>query len=136
MMEYVFSRRSYDNMRGVHPDLVACAVMALYRYSTLDFVIIEGVRSIRRHEHLQDREDPVTWTSNSKHLIQADGFGHALDIAPLINNRIPWDNRNAFRNVSQAMKFAARYLGIQIVWGGDWKSVFDGAHYEIIKGYK
>ena len=132
-MEFVFSQRSLNNMRGVHPDLVACTVIALYRYTTVDFGVIEGVRSKERHRRLMNMEEAVTWTSNSKHMIQSDGFGHAVDLAPWIDGEIPWKNREPFRNVSQAMKFAARYLGIQIVWGGDWKSIFDGAHYELIR---
>jgi len=125
---YKFSQRSYDNLRGVHPDLVACVVACLYRYTTIDFTVIEGVRTLERQKVLV--EQGKSWTMDSKHLPQSDGFGHAVDLAPWVDGGIPWDHWPSFEYVAVAMKFAARHLGVNITWGGDWK-VRDGPHFQL-----
>ncbi len=131
-MTYQFSQRSLDNLRGVHPDLVACVVACLYRYSTVDFVVTEGVRTIEKQERMvrQGRSQ----TMDSYHLEQKDGFAHAVDLAPWIQGEIPWDNWKAFKDIASAMKMAAKYLDIQITWGGDWETLKDGPHFQIERG--
>ena len=129
-MVYKFSRRSLDNLRGVHPDLVAVVVAALYRYATIDFAVIEGVRDRDRQAEMV--RQGKSWTMDSKHLIQPDGFAHAVDLAPWVDGGIPWDDWQAFYNLSQAMKFAARYMGVTITWGGDWE-VRDGPHFQLLR---
>ena len=123
-----FSKRSYNNLKGIHPDLSACVVACLYRYTPVDFVVIEGIRNIDEQKVLV--QQGKSWTLDSKHLVQPDGFGHAVDLAPWVRGGIPWDEWRRFEEINKAMQMAARYLQISIGWGGDW-TVKDGPHFQL-----
>lgn len=128
-MKYKFSNRSLNNLKEVHPDLVACVVLSLYVFSDIDFAVIEGSRTIERQRVLFN--SGKSKTMNSKHLIQSDGFSHAVDLVPWVNGTIPWDDWNAFKRVSNAMNRSSKYLDIDIIWGGDWKNFKDGPHFQL-----
>jgi peptidoglycan L-alanyl-D-glutamate endopeptidase CwlK len=128
---YFFSARSFENLRGVRPDLVACVVLCLYRYATTDFVVIDGVRTIDQQRIYV--AEGSSGTMDSKHLVQPDGWGHAVDLAPLIQGEIPWENWQAFHDLYVAMTYAAKQLRIIIEWGGAWKGkmAHDGPHFQL-----
>lgn len=126
MNTYTLSQRSQNNLNDVHQDLVRVVYLAL-TFSEYDFVVIEGVRSLIRQKELM--KEGKSKTLNSRHLT-----GHAVDIAPLVNGVIPWQDWSAFESVSKAMKKAAHQLGVSINWGGDWVSFRDGPHYELCRG--
>lgn len=126
MNTYTLSQRSQNNLNNVHQDLVRIVYLAL-TFSEYDFVVIEGVRSLIRQKELM--KEGKSKTLNSRHLT-----GHAVDIVPLVNGVIPWQDWSAFESVSKAMKKAAYQLGISINWGGDWVSFRDGPHYELCRG--
>ncbi len=44
---------------------------------------------------------------------------------------LTWD-RDAYAEIATAWKRAADELGVKIRWGGDFKSFFDGPHFELI----
>ena len=128
MTGYRFSSRSLDNLKGVHPDLIACVVLALYKYTPVDFMVVEGMRS------LEDQRiyfaEGSTWTMASKHLVQSDGTSHAVDLAPIVEGAVPWHSWDKFEDVNRAMQIAADEVGVAVKWGGDWK-VKDGPHYQL-----
>ncbi len=64
-------------------------------------------------------------TMNSRHLT-----GHAVDLAALVGGRIRWD-WPLYASLADAMKTAAKELGVAIVWGGDWPRFRDGPHFEL-----
>jgi len=129
MTNYIFSQRSLDNLNGVHPDLLACVVCALYKHTTVDFSIICGVRTWEQQK--KEVEEGNSWTMKSKHLLQQDGFAHAVDLAPYIGGTVPWKDLHSFRLVKEAMFKSADELGIKLKWGGDWKNKTDMPHYYI-----
>lgn len=122
MRKFNFSRRSIDNLRGVHPDLVAVVKLALAK-STVDFVVTEGLRTSARQRELVARG--ASQTMNSRHLT-----GHAIDFVPWIDGGVRWD-WPPFHLIAKAFKEAAAELKIPIVWGGDWTSFRDGPHVEL-----
>jgi peptidoglycan L-alanyl-D-glutamate endopeptidase CwlK len=137
-MSFVFGKSSKARLAGVHPSLVACAEKAL-SYGEMDFAVVQGVRTKAEQARLyaQGRTAPgpkVTWTLNSKHLPQKDGYGHAIDIAPYIDGKISWDEKH-FYNLAKLMLTAAKELGILLEWGGNWKTK-DLPHFEIRTGEK
>ncbi|EAX4766232.1 M15 family metallopeptidase [Salmonella enterica] len=119
----ILTRRSEEILKGVHPDLIRVIRLAS-QLSPVDFIITEGLRTPARQQELV--RAGKSQTLNSRHLT-----GHAVDLAPWVNNTIPWQDWQAFSRVAQAMKQAASALSVPIVWGGDWKHFKDGPHFEL-----
>lgn len=117
--DWKFSQRSISKLTGVHPELVLVASRAL-SYSPYDFGITDGVRTLAQQEKLV--ADGKSKTMNSRHLT-----GDAIDFAVYIDGAITWD-ADYYGAVAGAFKVAARELAVDIDWGGDFKSFFDGPH--------
>ncbi|OZI58702.1 M15 family metallopeptidase [Bordetella genomosp. 1] len=132
MPEYRLSARSVSRLAGVHPDLVAVVNLAIQRALT-DFTVVEGVRTPARQRELV--ASGASRTMESYHLPQADGLGHAVDLAPLVDGAIPWNNWAAFAELAGVVKACAAELGIPIEWGGDWKTFKDGPHFQIPRNW-
>jgi len=139
-MGYILGTRSRKNLEGVHPDLVNVVLLAIDR-SPVDFGVICGVRTLKQQEDLyaQGRTKPgpiVTWTMNSKHLIQeGTGFGHAVDLGAFVAGELRWD-WPLYHKIADAMKSAAKELEVNITWGGEFKTKKDGPHFQIEIGKK
>lgn len=123
MSKYAFSKRSEENLRGVHPDLVKVIRRAL-ELTDIDFMVIEGKRNEARQRDLV--ASGKSQTMNSRHLT-----GHAVDCAPLVNREIPWKDWSKFKLVADAVLQAGKELGIDVEWGGNWKSFKDGPHFQL-----
>lgn len=123
MSKFRLSKRSEENLRGVHPDLVEVVHRAL-EITDIDFMVIEGKRNEARQRQLV--ASGKSQTMNSRHLT-----GHAVDCAPLVNNQIPWNDWSYFKKVADAMMQAAKELGVDIEWGGNWKTFKDGPHFQL-----
>lgn len=133
MPNFRFSHRSDNNLKGVNANLVKVVRRAL-EITTVDFIVIEGVRTVARQQQLYDQGRKtegkiVTWTMKSKHI-----DGNAVDLLPVTG----WDNLSSFKAVSKAMFQAASELGVKITWGADWngngiqeKGETDSPHFEI-----
>jgi len=118
----VLNPRSEKNLAGVHPKLVA-VVRRAADVSDIEFMVIEGLRTIDRQKQLVAKG--ASKTMNSKHIT-----GHAVDLAPMVDGEIRWD-WPLFHKLAPIIKQAAKDMGVNIVWGGDWRSFADGPHWEI-----
>jgi len=116
-MGFSFGRASERRLKGVHPDLVAVNRLALKK-SSQDFTVFEGVRDIETQREYVRRG--VSQTMNSKHLLQPDGYGHAVDNVPWINGGPRWELVPCCM-IAQAVREAAEELNIRIRWGGCWQ---------------
>ncbi|MEQ4620241.1 M15 family metallopeptidase [Providencia vermicola] len=123
MSKFKFSNRSEENLRGVHPDLVKVTRRAL-ELTNIDFMVIEGKRTEARQRQLV--KNGASQTMNSRHLT-----GRAVDCAPLVGREIPWNDWSKFKLVADAMLQAAKELGVDLEWGGNWKSFKDGPHFQL-----
>jgi peptidoglycan LD-endopeptidase CwlK len=119
-----------EKLTGVHPSLVKLAKKAGEKYN---IIILEGVRDASRQKELF--EQGKSKTLNSKHLIQKDGYSHAIDIAP---DPVNWNDREQFVALSFYLKGLADSIGIEIRQGVDWdgdlnikEHWFDGPHIEL-----
>lgn len=116
----ILTKRDTDRLSGVNGKLAAVVFKAA-EITEQRFMVAEGLRTKQRQAELyaQGRTKPgkiVTWTMKSKHI---DGL--AVDLAPLnASGGIDWNDLKAFARVADAMKAAAKELGVQIRHGGDW----------------
>ncbi|CAB3705640.1 M15 family metallopeptidase [Achromobacter piechaudii] len=133
MSQFQLSQRSQTRLIGVHPDLVAVVKLAIQR-STVDFMVVEGVRTLAQQRDYVAKG--ASRTMSSYHLPQTDGFGHAVDLAPLMGGAIPWNNWSAFSDLAAVVKACAAELGVPVEWGGDWKSFKDGPHFQIPRDWR
>lgn len=132
----------HHKLDGVHPSLVKRVELAA-RIGSQPFMVLEGVRSEARQKELyaQGRTKPgkiVTWTLNSKHKKQADGYGHAVDLGP---DPMDWNTIAKFDAIADAMFAADKTIddGLTIRWGYNWdgdsrpreKGESDGPHFEL-----
>lgn len=68
---------------------------------------------------------------NSRHLT-----GHAVDLIALLDSDGDGDKEPSWHGplyyrIAEAMKVAARQQKVPLEWGGDWKSFFDGPHFQL-----
>ena len=126
-MSYKLGNTSQQRLVGVHPNLVKVVLRAI-EITAQDFAVNEGLRTLERQRHLV--ASGASQTLNSKHLKQADGFGHAVDL-------VPWDDFDGngtsemswhwghFYPIAEAMRAAAKELGVRVRWGGCWQCLND-----------
>lgn len=127
MSNWKLSRRSQMRLQGVHPDLVKVVYRAL-ELSPYDFGITEGKRTLETQKKYV--AEGKSKTVNSYHLEQGDGYSHAIDIVVYVNGKVTWEI-GYYRKVAQAFFTAAIESGIQIEWGGLWRTFCDGPHYQL-----
>ena len=121
-MSFRLSQRSHERLKGVHPDLVA-VVEAAILLTPVDFMITEGLRTPARQAELV--RTGASRTLNSRHLT-----GHAVDVAAWIDGGVRWD-WPLYPRIAEAFKATAREQGTAIIWGGDWRTLRDGPHFEL-----
>lgn len=126
-MSFSFSRRSLENLKDVHPDLIRVVTRGLI-LSKIDFVITEGKRTLERQKEL--KAAGKSQTLDSKHL-----SGHAIDVAAYVNGEVKWE-WEYYEEISHAMKRASEELTIPLKWGGDWDTFKDGVHFELMREEK
>lgn len=154
------TERDELRLTGVHPNLVRVVRRAAaLANDTNEFFVLEGVRTREQMltnwgkgrteadcraagvpvQYAKPNERKVTWLRNplkSKHALQSDGFGHAVDVAPL---PLDWNDLKAFDRVGFLMLRAAQIEGVSIRWGADWnrngrlreKGETDSPHFEL-----
>jgi peptidoglycan L-alanyl-D-glutamate endopeptidase CwlK len=114
--------RSLKNLDGVHADLVR-VVRRAAELTEVDFIVTEGVRTMKRQRELVAAG--ASRTLASRHLT-----GHAIDFAPVVGGEVTW-KWPPFFLIADAFKRVAREQGVAIVWGGDWLRFKDGPHIEL-----
>ena len=125
-------KRSRSRLEGVHPDMRAVVELAI-TIAMVDFTVLEGVRSDERQIALFAAG--ATSTMNSRHKVKKveDGgtsLAHAVDLGAWVDGGVRWD-WPLYDKIAAAMKLAAIELGIEIEWGGDWRTFRDGPHFQL-----
>ncbi len=117
-----FGTRSLSRLQGVHPDLVRVMEKAITN-SPHDFSITEGLRTPERQRELVSQG--ASRTLMSRHLT-----GHAVDIAIIKDGKAVWDFP-LYQEVAEHIEKVAVEEGVSIVWGGRWRGLRDGVHFEL-----
>lgn len=119
---YSLGKRSRERLNGVHPDLVKVVERAI-EISTVDFTVLEGLRTPERQKVLM--EAGASQTLNSRHIT-----GHAVDLGAWVDGEVRWD-WPLYHQIAKAMKAASVELAIPVEWGGDWSRFKDGPHWQL-----
>tara|TARA_R110000850_G_scaffold269167_3_gene401066 strand:- start:18062 stop:18430 length:369 start_codon:yes stop_codon:yes gene_type:complete len=119
---FKLSKRSIERMTGVDDNLVKIVKRAI-EITPIDFGVTEGLRTKERQKKLV--ADGKSRTMRSRHLV-----GEAVDVVAYIGSDISWDKKY-YHQIADAMKQAAEELDLNITWGGDWQTFFDGCHFQI-----
>lgn len=121
-MGFKLSARSLGRLAGVHEDLVSVVERAI-QITEVDFTVLEGVRTKSRQAELV--ASGASQTMNSRHLT-----GHAVDLGAWVTGSVRWD-WPLYHKIADAMKQAATELDVPLEWGGDWRTLKDGPHYQL-----
>ena len=120
--QFQLSERSRQRLQGVHADLVRVVERAI-SISDLDFMVTEGLRTAAQQSKYV--ATGRSQTKNSRHLT-----GHAVDLAVLLNGELTWEWKY-YARLADIMKQAAKDVGVKLEWGGDWRTLKDGPHFQL-----
>lgn len=152
---YSLSQRSRSVLATVKEPLRRVVEHAI-RTTCVDFGVVQGGRTLDQQKRLygkgrtaaqcvaagvpaayaQPREQKVTWTLRSNHLVDGTGLGSAVDLAPYVDGKLEWDDNGKlglWPRIALAMKEAASIEGVSIRWGGDWEGTPDRPHFELAR---
>lgn len=110
-MAFKLSQRSIDKMDGVDESLVAVVKRAI-ELTKIDFGVIYGMRTMEEQRRLLAAGK--SQTMKSKHLV-----GRAVDLMAYVDGNGCWE-LNVYDDLCDAMKEAAKELGVAIKWGAAW----------------
>lgn len=101
-----------EKLQTLHPDL---SRLIRHVAETWDVVILETSRTPERQAELVAAGKSKTL--QSKHLVQPDGYAHAVDWAPL---PIDWNDARRWYYFGGFALGVAQQMGVQATFGGDW----------------
>ena len=134
-MAFKLSGRSLNKLEGVHPTMVDTVKRAI-ELSKVDFGVIYGVRSLAEQKRLYEAKR--SQTMKSKHLVQKDGYSHAVDLMAYDGSDPSWDIV-MYDDIADAMMMASNQTGAKICWGAAWQiddiTKWDGTMEEAMNAY-
>lgn len=121
---FKLGKTSIAELQGVNTKLIEVCLLAIADPAlTVDFAVHDGLRTlIEQQAYLASG---VSQTLDSKHLVQLDGTGHAVDLVPYVNGKLRWEWAPIYQ-VAGAVHRAAAQLKVPLTWGGCWDRPFLG----------
>lgn len=121
---------------GVHPVLVDKASRILHAMAEIGhpMMVTDGLRTLEEQQNLylqgRTRPGPIVTKADgtnkkSNHQAREDGYGHALDLAFLVDGKPSWSELHPWRLYGEM----AKALGLR--WGGDFETINDRPHIEL-----
>lgn len=134
--KYYLSMTSLARLNDVKPELIKVFKEAI-KQAPYDFGIASGYRSTEEQQKLYSygRYSPY---KHKKIVTYADGInktsyhqtGNAVDIYAYIDGKASWDSKY-YEPLARHIQNVASELGVDLEWGGDWKSFKDLPHFQI-----
>ena len=126
-----------DKLIGVHPDLIAAINKIVKAMDALGhpIMVTQGLRTVTEQKILyaqgRTTAGPIVTNadgvkSKSNHQAHDDGFGHAIDVAFLVDGKPSWDEHLPWRAYGECGK------ALGLVWGGDFAHLVDKPHLELV----
>jgi peptidoglycan L-alanyl-D-glutamate endopeptidase CwlK len=112
VMGFKLGKRSLKNLKGVSPTMVAVVKRAI-QITNIDFGVTQGLRTEEEQKVLV--ASGASKTMKSKHLT-----GDAVDVVAYLGSRVSWEI-TLYDDIADAMKIAAKELGVSIRWGAAWQ---------------
>lgn len=128
-MGFEFGSKSRERLEGVNEELVRVLELALSKYTKIDFGIPQygGLRTVAEQQELyhsgKSKADGILQKSNHQ-------SGNAVDVFAYVDGKASWDEYH-LTHIATAILRAACELGVDVKWGGHWKSFIDMPHYEV-----
>ena len=111
MSNFNLSKRSLGKLEGVDDKLVSVVKRAI-ELTKIDFGVTYGMRTVAEQEKLVAAGR--SQTMKSKHL-----DGRAVDLMAYVDGKGCWE-LNVYDDLCDAMKEAAKELGVAVKWGAAW----------------
>lgn len=109
---------------GVKPSLKSLVLRASV-LSEVPFRVTCGLRTVEQQRSLF--KAGLSRTMRSKHL-----FGDAVDVVALIGDyNVSW-KFELYAQINEAFKKASKELSIPYRWGGEFSTLKDGCHFELV----
>lgn len=132
------SQKSLDKLKTCDTRLQMVILEAIKEY---DFIVLYGNRSVEEQFELFKQGRKLVegkWVKVGATVTNLDGkskksmHNHnpslAVDLAPY---PIDWNNLKRFSEMAEVIKRVAKRLGVELTWGGDWKTFKDYPHFEL-----
>lgn len=123
---FKLSEKSLCRLEGVDERLVNVVKKAI-TITTVDFCVLEGLRTVERQKELVKLGK--SQTMNSRHLT-----GHAVDLGAFVDGEINWSSKY-YDDIATAMFKSGAILNVPLRWGGSFKTFKDLVHFEISRGF-
>lgn len=121
-------KTSRRRMHGLHPDGIILVATAI-QVTEIDFGVSETMRTLAKQK--QNIKNGVSWTLDSYHLKQWDGYSHAWDVFAAIDGKAVYDWPLMYK-IYDAFKEASLITGIPFQAGINWRGKKkDGPHYQL-----
>lgn len=127
-----YGKTSLARLKTCHGDLGMLFTYAIaHKDCPCDVAIVCGSRG---EAEQMAAYNSVPKRSNARYGESPHNFtqSRAVDVAPYENGGIPWNDEALFKKLSGHIKKCAAELGVLIKWGGDFKSIKDMPHYELL----
>jgi peptidoglycan L-alanyl-D-glutamate endopeptidase CwlK len=116
---FKYGKASLQTISEVKPLLRQWAFKTL-EISAVDISAVDGKRTIE--EQAENVANGVSWSMDSRHLPDPiDDLAFALDLYPFVNGKTDHSD-HAYQRLAKAGFIVACELGIDIRWGGFWKT--------------
>jgi len=119
-----FSKRSLEQLSTCDQRLQDLFMKVL---QDMDCTIIEGHRGKEKQDRMvREGKSKAKWPRSKHNTIPSK----AVDVMPY---PIDWNDLERLSKFSELVKKTAKRMNIKIRWGGNFKSFFDGPHWELVE---